>query len=51
MQDIGGCRAILQTTDDVYELLGVYQDADIKNPTGRPKLHRTTDYIEEPSAL
>jgi hypothetical protein len=49
MQDIGGCRAILETVDEVNELRAVYEEADAKSPAGRPKLKRVTDYVlDEP---
>lgn len=43
MQDIGGLRAILDTTDDVYKLLGVYKKSKSKH-----SLFSQDDYIEEP---
>jgi hypothetical protein len=48
MQDIGGCRAILETVGDVYELCEAYVIAEGKRPEGRSKLSRITDYIQEP---
>ena len=48
MQDLGGCRAVLATLDDVYAALDVYRIANAKNPVGRSKLVRVTDYIQSP---
>lgn len=50
MQDIGGCRAILKTVEQVNKLVDVYDLADIKNPLGRPKLIDSDDYILNPKA-
>lgn len=45
MQDIGGCRAIVDTVSRVYELLNGYCNADIKH-----KRIKITDYIETPKS-
>jgi hypothetical protein len=31
MQDIGGCQAIVGTTDHVRRLMKLYQDSDLKH--------------------
>lgn len=49
MQDIGGCRAILSSVEQVDAVVGVHQDAWTKNPH-RHELHRCKDYIAEPKA-
>lgn len=43
MQDIGGCRAILQNVSQVYRLNQKYKESRIRH-----KLIRTDDYIEHP---
>ncbi|MDO8420720.1 MAG: RelA/SpoT domain-containing protein [Parvibaculum sp.] len=43
MQDIGGCRAIVQTTDQAYSLWQAYKDSGIKH-----KLDSVDDYIARP---
>lgn len=43
MQDIGGLRAILETTEDVYRLLDVYKKSKSKH-----NLFSLDDYIEVP---
>ncbi len=43
MQDIGGCRAILPTTDDVYRLREFYAKAEFDH-----KLRNEKDYIRFP---
>jgi putative GTP pyrophosphokinase len=43
MQDIGGLRAILETTEDVYKLLEVYKKSRSKH-----SLFSLDDYIETP---
>jgi ppGpp synthetase/RelA/SpoT-type nucleotidyltranferase len=45
MQDIGGCRAILATVEDVQGLVRSYQKSDLKH-----KLHTIDDYIASPKA-
>ena len=47
MQDLGGCRAIMPSVDDVDELLRVHQEAWSKAPH-RHELHRCKDYIAFP---
>jgi len=42
MEDIAGCRAIVENTDDVYKLLSKFQKSSTKNI-----LHRQRDYIKE----
>lgn len=43
MQDIGGCRAIVTTSTNVYELLALYKKSSIKH-----KLKHIDDYISNP---
>ena len=43
MQDIGGLRAILETTEEVYELLDLYKKSKSKH-----SLFSLDDYIENP---
>lgn len=43
MQDIGGLRAILETSEEVYKLLNVYKKSKSKH-----KLFSLDDYIETP---
>lgn len=43
MQDIGGLRAILHTTEEVYELLDLY-----RNSRSKHKLFSLNDYIQTP---
>lgn len=43
MQDIGGCRAIVSTADNVKELVRLYRRSDLKH-----KLHTVDDYMEQP---
>ena len=50
MQDIGGCRAVLNTSGDVEKLVRVYEEALAKNPhrKDRALLVKKDDYIAEP---
>lgn len=48
MQDIGGCRAIMKSVAQVSELVGVYDEAQKKNPQGRPEWIDIDDYILTP---
>lgn len=43
MQDIGGCRGIVATVDDVHDLVQSYLNSSIKH-----KLHTLDDYILSP---
>lgn len=43
MQDIGGCRAILTSAEDVHALVSSYQRSDLKH-----KLHTIDDYMNNP---
>jgi hypothetical protein len=43
MQDIGGCRAVVDTIDSVYRIVKLYDRAAAKH-----KLVRRNDYIESP---
>lgn len=45
MQDIGGCRAILESVDQVREVVNSYRRSDVKH-----KLLTCDDYISQPRA-
>jgi Uncharacterized protein conserved in bacteria len=45
MQDIAGCRAIVDSKAGVYRLLEIYKKSNLKH-----KLHRVRDYIHNPKA-
>lgn len=47
MQDIGGCRAIVENIVRLNKLIQAYKDAAAKNPK-RSTPHKTNDYINEP---
>jgi len=46
MQDIGGCRAVLPTINDVDLLVKVYQEAKIKNPHRRHERVNPLQWID-----
>jgi ppGpp synthetase/RelA/SpoT-type nucleotidyltranferase len=49
MQDIGGCRAILNNVRDAEKLVAVYKAADVRNSRqDRPIPSRQFDYINNP---
>jgi (p)ppGpp synthase/HD superfamily hydrolase len=48
MQDIGGCRAVLNTVDHVDQLTSIYEGSSVKNPHTRPELIEKYDYIARP---
>ncbi len=48
MQDIGGCRAVVDTVAQVRRLEKVFADASKKNPHRGPQHAKTTDYIAQP---
>jgi hypothetical protein len=48
MQDIGGCRAIVQNIFRLKRLIKSYKSGTAKNPTRRHVLHKINDYIAEP---
>lgn len=50
MQDIGGCRAVLNSIREVEQLVDVYAKAQAKHPepTDRPALSKVFDYISAP---
>lgn len=48
MQDIGGCRAILNSAEQVQDLVGLYEDAGGTNPLDRPRWIDEDDYILSP---
>ena len=43
MQDIGGCRAVVDRITDLYELVALYQSRPLRH-----SLHKTRDYINFP---
>jgi hypothetical protein len=43
MQDIGGCRAIVETVQNVEALVESYKKSDLRH-----KLYRVTDYVRNP---
>ena len=45
MQDLAGCRVIVPSVDDVYDIMNEYKNSKIKH-----KFHHTDDYIEKPKA-
>jgi ppGpp synthetase/RelA/SpoT-type nucleotidyltranferase len=49
MQDLGGCRAVLKNIRRVYDLVGVYDEAESKN-TKRHDFVKKFDYIVRPKA-
>jgi len=50
MQDLGGCRAVLRTIRDLYELVDNYEISIAKNPKAknRPVCIERYDYVENP---
>jgi len=48
MQDIGGCRAIVENMARLNSLIKSYEDAIAKNPKRGHVLHKTNDYISKP---
>jgi len=48
MQDIGGCRAIMDTVAQVHKLTELFADASKKNPHRGPQYSKTFDYIASP---
>lgn len=48
MQDIGGCRVIFKTVEEVYDLLEVYLKEQSRNPSGRTVCIKFVDYILHP---
>jgi ppGpp synthetase/RelA/SpoT-type nucleotidyltranferase len=48
MQDIGGCRAVMDTVSQVRKLEKLFEDASKKNPHRGPQYYRTSDYIASP---
>jgi ppGpp synthetase/RelA/SpoT-type nucleotidyltranferase len=50
MQDIGGCRAILNSIPHIHELVETYIEAGERNPFDRPTLIDSDNYIQEPKA-
>ncbi len=50
MQDIGGCRAIVDTVAQVREVETLFADASKKNPHRGPQYSKTSDYISSPKS-
>jgi Uncharacterized protein conserved in bacteria len=50
MQDIGGCRAVLERVSQVADLIKLYEEAIAKNPHDRPECVERYDYIAHPKA-
>jgi ppGpp synthetase/RelA/SpoT-type nucleotidyltranferase len=48
MQDIGGCRAVMDTVSQVRQLEKMFADASKKNPNRGPQYYKTSDYIATP---
>jgi ppGpp synthetase/RelA/SpoT-type nucleotidyltranferase len=48
MQDIGGCRAIMETVPQVRKLATTFEEAARKNPHRGAQHSKTFDYIAEP---
>lgn len=48
MQDIGGCRAVLHSVDEVDQLVKVYKGGITKNPRHRQTFVNEKDYIRTP---
>jgi ppGpp synthetase/RelA/SpoT-type nucleotidyltranferase len=48
MQDVGGCRAVMNTVKQVEELAKVYDQAAARNPTRGTLLAKKYDYIAHP---
>ncbi len=48
MQDIGGCRAVVKTVDQLDQLASLYKRSLSKNPRGRHEFMNEDDYVKEP---
>lgn len=48
MQDIGGCRAVLDTVEQVREVEKIFDIASKRNPRRGPQFSKTSDYISNP---
>jgi ppGpp synthetase/RelA/SpoT-type nucleotidyltranferase len=48
MQDLGGCRAVLDSVRQVRKLEKLFSDASKKNPKRGPQHFKTSDYITNP---
>ena len=48
MQDIGGCRAVVESASQVRHLERSFAEASKKNPHRGPQYFRTSDYIAQP---
>jgi ppGpp synthetase/RelA/SpoT-type nucleotidyltranferase len=50
MQDIGGCRAVMENVSQVRRLQQAFQEASEKNPHRGPQFSKIYDYIATPKA-
>lgn len=50
MQDLGGCRAIVENIRRVNRLVKMYQKGRSKNPTSRHEFIKQKNYIREPKS-
>ena len=50
MQDIGGCRAVLHSVDQLDRLVKVYKEGITKNPRHRQEFINEKDYIRDPKS-
>lgn len=48
MQDIGGCRAVMETIGQVRRLERTFSEASKKNPSRGPQYFKTSDYLAKP---
>lgn len=48
MQDIGGCRAVVQNMERLYELVKLYKQSRSKNPNTRHEFVSEKQYVECP---
>jgi Region found in RelA / SpoT proteins len=48
MQDLGGCRAVVENIRRVNRLVALYVKGRSKNPTSRHEFVKEKDYIQEP---
>ena len=50
MQDLGGCRAVVENIRRVDRLVGLYEKGRSKNPTSRHEFVKEKNYIREPKS-
>ena len=48
MQDIGGCRAVVESVEQVRQVETLFSEASKKNPRRGPQYSKTFDYISRP---